>query len=352
MHLDRIEDLNITQFQPLLPPQALKEALPVSEEMGQTVLEARTTIQRILQREDRRMIVVAGPCSIHDHEGAIEYAQRLAKLSALLQDKLFVVMRTYFAKPRTSIGWKGLINDPRLDGSYDIEAGLRAARQLLVEIARMRLPAATEMLDAIMPQYLADLVSWGSIGARTVESQVHRELSSGLSMPIGFKNSTDGHPDLAIHAILAARHPHHFVGIDEGGRTCTVSTKGNLNGHLILRGGNESPNYDPVSVARALEKLRAAKLEPNVMIDCSHGNSGKRYELQEHVLKDVAQQRLAGNTGIIGLMLESFLHEGAQKIPADLSELKYGISVTDACIGWEKTEALLHHLYEMLPDTK
>jgi len=308
---------------------------------NQTVVEGREALRRILRGEDPRLIVVVGPCSIHDESAALEYAERLTKLATDVRNTLHVVMRVYFEKPRTIVGWKGLINDPLLDGSFDIAEGLHRARKLLLNIAEMGLPAATEMLEPITPQYVADLVSWASIGARTTESQTHRQMASGLSMPVGYKNATDGNLEIAIHAMQAARHPHSFLGIDYDGRTCIINTSGNPWGHLILRGGRSGPNYDAESVKCAAETLAAAGVSSSLMIDCSHANSEKDYTKQARVWEDAVEQRAAGTKEIIGLMLESNLFEGNQKLTSDLSQLRYGVSITDACIGWEQTEELL-----------
>lgn len=313
----------------------------MSPAANKTVVEGREAIIRILQKEDHRLLVIVGPCSIHDSAGAIEYAERLVKLRESVGDQLMLVMRTYFEKPRTTLGWKGLVNDPQLDGSYEMSAGLYRAREILLAISEMGIPGATEVLDPIVPQYLDDLVSWSAIGARTTESQTHREMASGLSVPIGFKNSTDGNLQVAIDAMVAARHPHHFLGIDQDGQTAVVAARGNKHGHIILRGGHDRPNYDPVSVTMAEEQMTEAGLSPQIMIDCSHANSGKRPRLQAHVLKSVLQQHFDGNTSIIGVMIESNLKEGCQPLGKDVSHLEYGLSITDPCLGWEDTERLL-----------
>lgn len=343
-----IEDLNVVSLTPLSTPRTLKAALPASGRVSDCVTTGRETIRAILEKRDPRMLVITGPCSIHDPEAALDYAGRLKKLGDALQDRLFLVMRTYFEKPRTTIGWKGLLNDPMLDGSYDIETGLRKAREILLRINEMCLPTGTELLDPIVPQYLADLVAWASIGARTSESQTHREMASGLSMPIGFKNSTDGNLKSAINALVSAQHAHHFLGINQDGQASMVATEGNPAAHIILRGGGGRPNYDPVSVIEIEEALRAAGIDPRIVVDCSHANSGKRPELQAHVLRDVVQQRLEGNRSIVGAMIESNLHPGRQNMPEPGGKLKYGVSITDACIGWDTTEALLRHAHERL----
>ena len=334
-------DLHIARTTPLITPRELKEALPMTPEANDTVVEGREAIERILSGEDARMLAIVGPCSIHDAQAAIEYAGRLRALHEVVGDQLFLVMRTYFEKPRTTVGWKGLINDPNLDGSYDMRTGLYKAREILLKVGELGVPAATEVLDPIIPQYIADLKTWAAIGARTTESQTHRELASGLSMPVGFKNGTDGNLQVAINALVSSRQPHHFLGIDQDGRTCVIETRGNPNGHVILRGADDRPNYDPVSVTMAEEQLSHQGLAPLMMVDCSHGNSGKRPRLQAHVLKSIVQQRLDGNTSIIGFMIESSLKEGRQSLGGDPSRLEYGVSITDACLGWEATEDVL-----------
>lgn len=339
--MQQTEDLNVSTIVPLLSPACLRQELPITEAARRTVIEGRTAIQRILRQEDDRLLVIVGPCSIHDANAALEYAGRLNALRQELQDALCIVMRVYFEKPRTTVGWKGLIYDPYLDGSDDLPAGLRQARQLLLDINAMGLPAGTEMLDPITPQYHADLISWAAIGARTTESQTHREMASGLSMPIGFKNSTEGVLQVAIDAMQAARSPHTFLGVDQQGRAAVVRTRGNAWGHVVLRGGHARPNYDPESIHLASKQLRQAGMSPLVMVDCSHANSNKQHEQQEEVWHSVIQQRMAGNTAIMGLMVESNLYAGNQKIPQQLDQLQYGVSVTDACIGWETTERML-----------
>jgi 3-deoxy-7-phosphoheptulonate synthase len=331
----------------LITPRKLKAQLPLSPPASEHVVTGRQAIRDIMEHRNPRMLIVVGPCSIHDEAAALEYAGRLAALSHNLSDRLCIVMRTYFEKPRTTVGWKGLVNDPSLDGSYQLEEGLTLARRILLSIAELGLPTATEVLDPIVPQYLSDVLSWASIGARTTESQTHRELASGLSMVMGFKNGTDGNLQIAINALLSARQPHHFLGIDQDGQTCVVETTGNPWGHIILRGGSQ-PNYDRVSVAEAEEALRNAGLPPKIVVDCSHANCHKRHELQGEVLKDVIHQRLDGNKALIGMMLESHLYEGNQSIGNDPSQLKYGVSITDPCIGWETTEKLLNYAHEKL----
>ncbi len=336
-------NLHVTETKRLLPPRALKDELPLGNANAETVVESREVIKRILAGKDERLLVVVGPCSIHDPKAALEYANRLATLRRELIDQLYIVMRVYFEKPRTTIGWKGLINDPHLDGSYDIETGLKIGRRLLLDITALGLPTATEFLDPIVPQYLADLVSWAAIGARTTESQTHREMASGLSMPIGLKNATDGSLQVAIDAMAATRTPHSFLGIDQEGVTSIVRTTGNPDCHVVLRGGRQRTNYDPTSIAEANAQLAKAGLPPVLMVDCSHANSGKQHAKQEEVWRSVIEQRVAGDKSLIGVMVESHLHEGSQAFPQELSKLKYGVSITDACVNWETTERILHH---------
>ncbi len=330
-------DVNVTGFAPLVSPHALKEELPLSDVAHETVLSARETIGSIIDRRDDRMLVVVGPCSIHDPRAAIEYAERLAEFRRTVEDRLFVVMRVYFEKPRTLLGWRGFILDPALDGTNDIQAGLRGARRLLLKINELGVPAGSELLDPIVPQFIDDLVSWASIGARTTESQTHREMASGLSMPVGFKNGTDGSIETATNAQGSSYRPHSFLGIDADGRTCIVHTRGNRRTHLILRGGKSGPNYHEEDVADALNLLRAADLPEAIVIDCSHGNSKKDHRRQSAVLKSVVRQRLDGNAALIGAMVESNLRDGRQDIPSDPKKLLYGVSVTDACLGWDET---------------
>jgi 3-deoxy-7-phosphoheptulonate synthase len=343
-----IQNVHVRECARLISPRQLKQEFPVSPASLKTVAEGRETVRAILQRKDRRPLVVVGPCSIHDPAGALEYAVRLQKVRDKVKDRMEIVMRVYFEKPRTTIGWKGLINDPNMDGSTDIEAGLRLACRLLGEITGMGMPAATEFLDPIVPQYTADFVTWAAIGARTTESQTHREMASGLSMPVGFKNGTDGSLQVAIDAMGAAMHPHSFVGIDQDGMTSVIRTTGNPWGHVVLRGGNKLTNYDPESIAQAAQRLGQANLSPVLMVDCSHANSGKKPEKQEDVWKSVIAQRIEGNDAIIGLMVESYLHQGTQPIPADKADLKYGVSVTDPCLDWDSTERLILTAHEQL----
>ena len=335
-------DARIESIRPLLPPAILFEEVPASDAALATVARARTDIQNILTRRDPRLLVVVGPCSIHDPVAAVAYAGRLKALASELSDELVVVMRTYFEKPRTVVGWKGLINDPGLDGSFQINQGLRVARRLLHDLAAMGLPPGTEFLDPISPQFIADLVAWGAIGARTTESQTHREMASGLSMPIGFKNGTGGSVKLAVDAVRAARHPHHFLGVTKQGLAGIVATRGNPHCHVILRGGGGEPNYDAASVASAAAMLEAAELSTRLMVDCSHANSGKDPARQPVVAEEVARQRRDGGP-VLGLMLESFLEEGRQDIDAG-PDLTFGKSITDGCMGWSTTERVLRNL--------
>jgi len=340
-------NLHVAETVRLIPPVRFKEELPITEKSVDTVVGGREDVKAILQGKDPRMLVILGPCSIHDPKGALEYAGRLNKLRQEISDRFCLIMRVYFEKPRTTIGWKGLINDPKLNGTYDIENGLRIARQLLLDITEMGLPAATEFLDPIVPQYTAELISWAAIGARTTESQTHREMASGLSMPVGYKNGTDGSLQIAIDAMTAARQPHSFLGIDQEGVTSIFRTSGNPDGHIVLRGGRVRTNYDSGSIQEAVETLAKAGLPPQLMVDCSHANSGKEHARQEEVWHSVVEQRVAGNTAITGVMIESNLEEGNQKLK-DPRELKYGVSITDACVSWETTERMLRHGYEAM----
>ena len=345
--MQRTDDVRVRGYTPLTVPRVLKQDLPISKTASETVFHARKTIEGILRREDPRLLVVLGPCSIHDEAAAMEYAGRLNELRHQVSETLFLVMRVYFEKPRTTVGWKGLLNDPVMDGSCNMLEGLRRSRSLLLKIGEMGLPAGTEMLDTITPQYLADLVSWAAIGARTTESQPHREMSSGLSMPVGFKNSTDGNLSSAINAIVAARTPQSFLGIDQDGNTSIVQTGGNPWCHMVLRGGRR-PNYDPVSIEEARLKLIIQDLPEAIMVDCSHGNSMKKYKGQPIVWSSVIDQYIAGNRALVGLMLESHLFEGSQKYTGDPAALRYGVSITDECISWETTEGLLLSAHEKL----
>ena len=346
----RTQDLNVKEIVRLLTPRELKAQSPTPDAVNATVARSRERVVRILRQEDPRLLVVIGPCSIHDEKGALDYAARLNALREKFAGRLEIVMRVYFEKPRTTIGWKGLINDPHLDGSQDIETGLKIARRLLLEITSMGLPAATEFLDPIVPQYIADLITWAAIGARTTESQTHREMASGLSMPVGLKNNTDGSLQSAIDAMGAARHPHSFLGIDQDGVTGIVRTTGNPGTHIVLRGGRTRANYDAESIRAAEEKLKSENLLPVLMVDCSHANSGKQHARQEDVWRSVIQQRIAGTRSLIGLMVESNINEGNQPIPKNLADLRYGVSLTDSCIGWETTERMLRWGHEALTE--
>jgi 3-deoxy-7-phosphoheptulonate synthase len=344
----RTQDLHVKEIIRLLTPRELKTEQPASEAVNGTVARSRERVIRILHQEDPRLLVVIGPCSIHDQKGALEYATRLSGLQKDLAGTMEIIMRVYFEKPRTTVGWKGLINDPHLDGSQDIETGLKIARKLLLDITGLGLPAATEFLDPIVPQYTADLISWAAIGARTTESQTHREMASGLSMPVGLKNATDGSLQVAIDAMGAARHPHSFLGLNEDGATSIVRTTGNPHTHIVLRGGRARTNYDAESIRTAEEKLKSEKLPPVLMVDCSHANSEKQFARQEDVWRSVIQQRVEGARSLIGLMVESNLIEGNQPIPTDLKALRYGVSITDSCISWETTERMLRWGHDTL----
>ncbi len=336
--MQQTNNLNVVDMCPLMSPSRLKERLPMSEVANATVLTGRHQVQRVLDREDRRLLVVVGPCSIHDPRIALDYAARLKDLSDKVKDTLLLVMRVYFEKPRTTVGWKGLINDPDLDGTHKVEKGLQLARQILVAVNELGVPAATETLDPISPQYLAELLSWSAIGARTTESQTHREMASGLSMPVGFKNGTDGNLDTAINAMQAALEPHHFLGINLDGQTCVIQTRGNHYGHLVLRGGKHGPNFDALAVKKAEDGLEKAGLRQEIMVDCNHANSGKDPVRQEIVLRDIVRQIKDGNESLIGVMIESNLKGGSQKVGPDM---EYGVSITDACLDWENTRRIL-----------
>jgi len=342
---EQTRDLRIKRFRPLIPPAILLEELPLSEAGASTVTQGRADIVRILRGEDARLIVIVGPCSVHDPAAGLDYAQRLRKLADEVASDLCIVMRVYFEKPRTTVGWKGLINDPRLDESFVINEGLRLGRRFLRDLAELGLPAGCEFLDPISPQFISDVVSWGAIGARTTESQVHRELASGLSMPVGFKNSTGGGVQVAIDAVRSAAHPHAFLGVTEQGLCAIVETAGNPDCHVILRGGNTGPNYDAAHVHKVAESLRSADLPARIMIDTSHGNSSKDYRRQPVVARTIAEQISAGETAIVGVMMESFLEEGRQELRPGAS-LRYGQSITDACMSWDMTVPVLHELAE------
>ena len=343
-------NIHVTGFDPLITPRELQAELPLPESAQDSVAEARTAAEAILSEADRRLIAVVGPCSIHEERAALEYAQRLKALADRVTDRILVFMRVYFEKPRTTVGWKGLINDPHLNDTFDMNTGLRLARRTLLQIAEMGLPAASEMLEPITPQYIADLIALASIGARTTESPTHRQMASGLSMPVGFKNGTDGDLTAAINAMTAAAGAHSFLGVDNDGRTAIVNTTGNPWGHLILRGGRSGANYTPEALADAAEQLKASGFPPRLIIDCSHGNSAKDYTRQAEVWNACIAQRATGNRCIMGLMLESHLQPGNQKLTGDPASLKYGVSITDACIGWDETEDLLLTAHEKLAD--
>jgi 3-deoxy-7-phosphoheptulonate synthase len=347
----QISNTHIEKSQVLITPIEIKSKLPLTDLAEKTVLKSRQEVEAILDGKDHRKFIVVGPCSIHDIKAAEDYAEKLKILSERVKDKLLLIMRVYFEKPRTTVGWKGLINDPDLDDSFHIEKGLLMARRLLLKMAEMGLPTATEALDPIVPQYIGELISWTAIGARTTESQTHREMASGLSMPVGFKNGTDGSIQVALNALQAAREPHHFLGINEEGQVSIFKTTGNAYGHIILRGSDRQPNFEAASVKLAEEKLKEANLPPRLVIDCSHGNSRKDHKLQGSVFENVIQQIQEGNTSVVGMMLESNLHEGNQSISSNREQLKYGVSVTDKCIGWEETEKIILAAYEKLVDS-
>ncbi|HRX71919.1 MAG: 3-deoxy-7-phosphoheptulonate synthase [Candidatus Competibacteraceae bacterium] len=338
--MQNLYNVNVAALEVLPTPEEIKQRLPLSEAAADTVFQARETIKRILDRQDPRLFVVVGPCSIHDVAAARDYAQRLKALADEVKDTLFVIMRVYFEKPRTTVGWKGLINDPRMDDTFQIDEGLQIARGLLLELAEMGLPAGIEALDPIIPQYISDLVAWTAIGARTTESQTHREIASGLSTPVGFKNGTNGSLEVAINALQSAARPHSFLGINPQGQSATIRTLGNRYGHVVLRGGDR-PNYDSVSIALCEKALREKKLPVNIVVDCSHANAFKDPAMQPLVMRDCTHQIMEGNQSIVGLMIESNLEWGSQSIPADRSQLKYGVSVTDACVDWATTEKMM-----------
>jgi 3-deoxy-7-phosphoheptulonate synthase len=348
----RINDLHIRSIVPLISPAELKQEFPLTHNSADTVIYSRDIIKNIIEGRDNRLLAVIGPCSIHDPKAAIDYAARLKTLADEISEQIYVVMRVYFEKPRTTTGWRGLIIDPFLDGSYDIAHGLKLARKILLEITGMGIPAGSEMLDPIVPQYIDDLVSWAAIGARTTESQTHRNLAGGLSMPVGFKNGTSGSLEMAVNAMLAARSPSSFIGIDQQGNTCILHTTGNDVCHLILRGGDNGPNYHEEDVEDAERLLKKAGLTPAVFIDCSHANSGKKYIRQRRVLRSVLDQLTRGQKTIRGVMIESNISEGCQDISADEKSLDYGISVTDECIGWEETEELLRDAAKRLKEER
>ena len=343
---DKITNINVDELSLLANPETIKQAAPLTDQAADLVLNSRNDIAAIIKGTDTRPLIIVGPCSIHDPHAAIDYAKKLAQLRQDLIDKCFIVMRVYFEKPRTTLGWKGLINDPDMDKSYNIEKGLQTAREILVTILELGLPTASEMLDTIVPQYIADLVCWASLGARTTESQPHREMASGLSMPVGFKNATNGDTSVAINAMKVAKHHHCFLGTNKEGQISYVKTKGNPNCHLILRGGATGPNFDPITIKACSKELIESDLSDRIMIDCSHGNSKKQQVNQPSVFNNVMHQINSGTNRILGVMLESNLHAGNQSIPANLSDLEYGISVTDECMDWDTTESLIRDAFK------
>jgi len=345
-----LENLNVSSQEILITPAEIKKRLPVSDKAANTVKNSRQSVQNIVDGKDHRLLVVVGPCSIHDIKAAHEYAHKLKALSDQLNDTLLIVMRVYFEKPRTTTGWKGLINDPYINDSFKIEEGLQIGRKLLIDISEIGLPTSTEALDPISPQYMQDLIVWSAIGARTTESQTHREMASGLSSTVGFKNGTDGGLTVAINALKSVASPHRFLGINNDGQVAIITTKGNPYAHIVLRGGDNKPNYDSVSVAICEQELQKAKIKANIMVDTSHANSNKNHELQPLVLENITNQILEGNKSIMGVMVESNLGAGNQKIPSDLSQLKYGVSITDACIDWPTTEKALTDMHNKLKD--
>lgn len=348
----KTNNLKITGITPIIAPADLRQVFPLSAARAEFVNKSRDRLKDILQRRDQRLMVVVGPCSIHDPDAAVEYARRLAALARRVDDQLLLVMRVYFEKPRTTVGWKGLINDPDMNGTHLISKGLGIARSLLLRITELEVPVANEMLDPITPEYVADMISWGAIGARTTESQTHREMSSGLSFPVGFKNGTDGNLQIAMDAMKAAQHPHSFLGINREGRTSIIQTTGNPDVHIVLRGGSRKVNYFPEDIAHTEESLQKNGLVPTIMVDCSHGNSSKDYQKQPEVLENVIQQIVNGNKSISGVMIESNLEAGNQKIASDLNQLKYGVSITDACIDWATTENILLEAHKKLQKRK
>ena len=343
-----IHNVNLEYIKPLYSPEKFINMVPVKPEQIHTVYKSRNEIQNIIDGKSEKLLLIVGPCSIHDVQACLEYANNLKNISEKVKDKILIVMRVYFEKPRTTTGWKGFINDPNLNDTFDVHDGLRKARGFLNQVLHIGLPAGTEFLDPFIPQYYADLISWGAIGARTVESQTHRQLSSGLSMPIGFKNGTGGTVQIALDAIVTAQNQHVFLGIDEKGQASVVQTKGNAYGHLILRGGKNGTNYDEKSVKSAVELLNKNNLNSQLIIDCSHGNSNKDFRNQSKVFKSVVNQKINGQKSIFGIMLESHLNEGNQNLTSDTKNLKYGVSITDECIGWDETSELIQWAYNKL----
>ncbi|MBE9537718.1 MAG: 3-deoxy-7-phosphoheptulonate synthase [Proteobacteria bacterium] len=350
MSNNQVHNINVESQDVLITPEQLKQSLPMSDAVCETVAKSREVIQNILDGKDHRLLVVVGPCSIHDTEAAMDYARKLTALAEELSDTLYIVMRIYFEKPRTTVGWKGLINDPHLNDTFKILEGLQIGRKLLLDVLELGMPTSTEALDPISPQYLQDLISWSAIGARTTESQTHREMASGLSSAVGFKNGTDGGLTVAVNALNSVANPHRFLGINSQGQVSVFTTTGNTYGHIVLRGGSSGPNYDSLHIKLCEDALEKASLRANIMVDCSHANSNKQYELQPLVVEDVTKQIIGGNQSITSLMIESNLNAGNQSIPKDLSQLKYGVSVTDGCIDWETTESCLRELRDELKD--
>ena len=346
--MQQTENLNVVAFDLMPSPAEVQARCPLTERAAQTVLQGRRALEAILDGRDRRLFVVVGPCSIHDPVAGMDYARRLRALAEEVAESLVLVMRVYFEKPRTSLGWKGFINDPHMDDSFRVDEGMERARRFLLDVNELGLPCGTEALDPIAPQYYGDLIAWTAIGARTSESQTHREMSSGLSTPVGFKNGTDGDVDAAVNAILSAGGAHAFLGINGQGRTAIVRTRGNRYAHVVLRGGGGRPNFDTVSISLTEQALRKARLPLNVVVDCSHANSWKKPELQPLVMRDVVHQVREGNRSVVGMMVESFLEQGSQPVPADLSTLRYGLSVTDACVGWDTTVEILRAAHQVL----
>ena len=342
----KLENINISDHEVLITPDSLKSDMPVSAAVTEQINESREIVRNIISKKDKRLLVVVGPCSIHDPNAAIDYAHRLKKLALLLDKRLYIVMRSYFEKPRSTVGWKGLINDPYLDDSFKISEGLKIARKLLLEISEIGLPLATEALDPITPQYLQDLISWSAIGARTTESQTHREMASGLSCAIGFKNGTDGSLEVAINAMQSAVAPHRFLGINPSGQVSIIHTRGNPDVHVVLRGGSNGPNYEKEAVLKSEQQLQGKGLDPSIMIDCSHANSNKDHKNQSKVLDNISEQIREGNESITGVMIESNIGPGNQSIS---EKLEYGVSITDACVDWDETERMLTKLAETLP---
>ena len=348
MEKTSVQDVNVVSTSALVSPNNLALESPITEEIADHVVRGRAQVKDIIDGTDPRLLMIVGPCSIHDEAAALEYAERLVALSAKVSDRIMVVMRVYFEKPRTTVGWKGFVYDPNLDDTFDIGSGLARARALLTRLGAMGVYSATEFLDPIVPQYLADLVTWAAIGARTIESQTHRQMASGLSMPVGFKNGTDGAVQPAVDAMVSAKSAHAFLGIDHTGQTCIVQTRGNPLGHLVLRGGNSGPNFSAEAIALAQARLEKAGARPQILVDCSHGNSDKDYAKQAIAFRDAVEQRAAGTRNIIGCMMESHLNPGKQALNGDASALEYGVSITDACIGWDETESLLTWAYDAM----